>query len=489
VLRDNGAIQDGATGFVVGDVVYVMKKITDAPGLADTKVVGHVGGTRHCTNVTGLGYFVFYLDDAITGTNKVRVAKCKFMPNEVTMLKSRRGIDLQVTNMDIPDKSFLNNPLTWNIKKFRHNILRNGTRVESDLYYIFTSLYMSPYAYTGWVNFCNDNPSFPLVFNNLNTEMAMTTKLMEDLQAVNYSVNHAHTYVPDPSGHDTWSILMPGQSGDCEDFALTKAQALLQMGYPASALHIECSNIDPITPPNPNEVRIGHAWLVAQTDVGDYALDINSDTVVLNSTLTFSGREFFMRRRQIGQNWAYISPFSPVSVGLNAYLGVHFSYIFDPLLNILYPLPMDSFNRPFLYPNRIIPDAWLPPEHGMAEWDDNPGDTSINFSEDNNYIYFATCPDVGVQGVDGNLYTFRLDENVLTEVNKTTYTGGGYVWRDGTIHSLQPSDPIDPAMEGLIQLPWWWWVEVAEVISPDGHYDFQYQWFNWFQGLPTTIQH
>jgi predicted transglutaminase-like cysteine proteinase len=75
----------------------------------------------------------------------------------------------------------------------------------------------------------------------------------------------------------------------CEDFALTKAKKLLDMGYPASALHIEVGTI-----PGGE----GHAWLVVQTDQGDYALDNIFKPIMKNTLLPYSGR-----KRQTGSNW------------------------------------------------------------------------------------------------------------------------------------------------------------------------------------------
>lgn len=463
VLRSNGAIQDGATGFAIGDQVVVMKKKVDSPALADVKVIGHTNGCRHCVS-DGNGYFVFYQDGI-----DLKISRCEFSDASATVNATKNAADLKVTNW-VSGYPILN-PVTWNIKKFRHNVMRNGARVESDLYYIFTSLYYSPSPYSGWTNFAAANPAHPLVTNNLNTEITHSAQLMTDLQTVNYNVNHGHAYVSDPLGNDNWKILASGQGGDCEDFALTKAQALLNLGYPASALHIECSEIDDPA----GGTRTGHAWLVVQTTSGDYALDLNSDTVALNSALSFGGKEFICRRRQIGSNWAFISSFAPTSGCENAPLGYNYNYIFDPLLNILYLLPQGSYAQPFLYPCQVISD----PQKTSQEFDDNIAAPSINFSEDKNYIYFAT---------NGTLYTYRLDENVLTEVSHETYTGNGFVLRDGTLLSSNPAAPPYSNDAGVTEVPDWYWCVGAEVLSPDGYYDYQYQYYDWFSWPTPPIQ-
>lgn len=450
-LRSNGAVQDGSTGFVVGDQVFVMKKKVDSPTLSEVKVVGHVNGCRHCL-LGGEGYYIFYKN----ASDEFKVSRCIFGATSITVEDTIKFNDILLTQLPMETSPALT-PLTWHIKKFRHNVMTNGTRTERDLYCVWSSvLYYSPYA--GWNAFAAANPTNQLVVNNLNTNIVMTAQVLTDLQTVNYNVNHAHTYASDPAGNDNWRILGSGESGDCEDFALTKAQKLLDLGYPASALHIEASEIAPTVPPGTARIG-GHAWLVVQTTTGDYALDINSDTVGLNKNLTFSGREFTTRRRQIGSNWAFISPFSAFNSAMNVYLGYTFVYILDPLLNILYPLPWTSAYRPFLFP-----------EDGVT----GIGSCSINFSDDHNSIYYADA---------GWLYTYRLDENVLTEVSKVANTSSGWLTKEGVIKSPFPAEPLPEDhpfwyMEfvgGYIN-PEYFSYQGAELISFDGYYDFQYEY-------------
>lgn len=465
-LRSNGAIQDGATGFQIGDQVFVMKKKVASPVLSEVKVVGHVTGCRHCS-LSGSGYYVFYKSG-----DDFKVARCLFGANGITVAETKNIDDIGFTQLAMLSSPAVN-PLTWHAKKFRHKVMTNGIRTERDLYCVWSSVYFNPAPFGGWTNFAAANPAHPLVTNNLNTEITYSTQLMTDLQTVNYSVNHAHAYVSDPAGNDNWEILGSGESGDCEDFVLTKAQALLALGYPASALHIEASEIEP----DGGTARVGgHAWLVVQTTSGDYALDLNSDTVVLNSSLTFGGRAFTTRRRQIGSNWAFISPFSAFLAGTNIYLGWTFVYILDPVLNILYLLPYDSDGayRPFLYTTADQED------------ETSPGSPSINFSEDNNYIYYAD---------QGYIYTYRLDENVLTQVSKVAYASQGWITREGTIKPLRPAEPLPEGhpftsiTDGQIPAsyrPLTW--GGAEVVSFDGYYDFQYQYYDiasgWFPMPP-----
>jgi predicted transglutaminase-like cysteine proteinase len=440
-LRSNGAIQDAATGFQVGDQVFVMKKIGDAPALSDVKVVGLVNGCRHCDS-GGEGYYVVYKKDG-----GLSIATCDFLSASVTVNDTRPALtDLTFLNLDSASYVNTETPVAWFIKKFSHNALTNGVRTKRDLYYIFTSILFSETPFTGWVNFCTANPAHALVTNTLNTEITYSAQLMTDMQTVNYNVNHDHTYASEPLGHDNWKIMTPGQTGDCEDFALTKAQALLDLGYPASALHIECSQIDN---PGPG-TRAGHAWLVVQTTTGDYALDLNNDSVGLNAALTVGGKELYTRKRQIGSKWAFISPFSPVRSCVNAYLENYFSYIFDPLLNIMHPLALGNnyHSRPF---------STLYYENNMPL--EGPRSPSVNFSEDNNYIYWEN---------DGNTYKYQLDESVLTLLSSaaTVVPSGmaGFIGRSGTLKTCDLSESCELGDVFLYSV---------NVIAPEGYFDYE----------------
>jgi len=89
------------------------------------------------------------------------------------------------------------------------------------------------------------------------------------LQAVQRQVNTEHRYRTDQSGYnvgDHWAIMGEGDSGDCEDFALTKMQMLLDAGYAAKNLQLATG----IT-----ETGQGHAFLLVQT--------VNRGTLVLDN--------------------------------------------------------------------------------------------------------------------------------------------------------------------------------------------------------------
>jgi predicted transglutaminase-like cysteine proteinase len=309
-----------------------------------------------------------------------------------------------------------------------------------------SNLYITPTPWAGWTAFATANPAFPLVTNNADTKITMTPQVMTDLITVNNLVNSSHAYVSDPAGNDNWRILGEGDAGDCEDFALTKAQALLNMGYPASAIHIETGMKD--------ANNRGHAWLVVQTTEGVFALDVIVTSVVINSAIKpTQTTEYFARRRQIGSNWAFISPFGWMfNSRVNdpdhpLHLPVWW-YILDPLRNMLHLIP---YWHPGYYdsaPNQGFPFGSL-----MGFPFPISRSISFNFSESLIYVYGGT-----------DLIAFRLNENVLTEVSHTAPMIEGMVKGDGSI-SPDTSDYGYPPYSSLM---------MCDVCSKNGYYDMSW---------------
>lgn len=147
-------------------------------------------------------------------------------------------------------------------------------------------------AVSGWNDFCAINPTFALVTNTANTTITNTAALQADLKSVNSDVNDSSKYEKDIDKYgklENWALMEVGGSGDCEDFALTKAKILLDLGYPASAIHIEVGLA---------QNGEGHAWLVVQTNTGDIALDINYKDPISNDSTPYTDR-----KRQTGTSW------------------------------------------------------------------------------------------------------------------------------------------------------------------------------------------
>jgi predicted transglutaminase-like cysteine proteinase len=447
-LRTNGAIQGAAAGFRVGDSVIVMKRHDDLV----IKVIGHPYGARKCSSDEGQ-YFIFYDDDGL------KVAQAKY-EEAITVQDTRTAAETYSADTS--------NPVMFHIKRFTHNVPASGVSSARDLYFVATSLYINPAPFLGWTNFATANPTFALVTNNANTKITMTSQVMSDIQAVNETVNSAHEYVPDPGGNDDWKILEGAESGDCEDIALTKAKALLDMGYPASAIHFEAGIYS-----DEHGATKGHGWLVVQTTAGDFALDVNYDTVIGNAGLTFDGAPFYARRRQIGSNWAFISGYGWMLASTNQTTPRTIWYILDPLLNIFYLLtPTSTIAAPFA---KIADTADA----------DVISTESINFSEDNNSVYVA----------DGtNIKEYKLNENSLDLIGTTPYSVKGFVGRDGNIvegenlTGRQDPNNLDDVtvseVDGLYhisdigagRLGDFRCLYDCEVVSENGYYSYDYRY-------------
>jgi predicted transglutaminase-like cysteine proteinase len=469
-LRANGAVEGGAGGFIVGDKVIVALKGET------TYVVGHILGRRNCNQSDGNYYFFF---EKTPG--EYAIARANSSAGGITILEQMWGRQIGSYSATIPATTLYPEQLRhvfFHLKKFSHNVA--GT--TQDLYFVFTSLYIDPNPFPGWVAFAVANPYHPLVTNNDNTCLPLTSQLIADMTEVNYTVNHGCSYIKESGGSDNWRIMNPGESGDCEDFALTKAQLLLDKGYPASALHIECGVLlgygDP-APPFPTGFGAGeetelHAWLVVQTEGTDYALDLNSDAVQINSALAvpaeWGDRVPCARRRQIGSNWAFISSFGWMFDSIVQPFGNGCYYILDPLLNIFY----------ILDPLNMVPYPHADVKSGTSM--NSP--TSVNFSATD--IYWA---------MGNQVRTYRLGKNVLELVSTATFTNentgfvensgdlpslGVFGYQDITtgvhIESISYNDvyhlsAIDPSARGLRRH-----LADAEVISENGYYRYIYRY-------------
>lgn len=189
-LRDNGAISGAAKGFSEGDEVIVLinKEKTSI------KVIGHTDGIRRCEEAKIGNYYIFYQQGGL------KIAQCAY-EGAIEVINTKSYNEVYATNTGYP--------VPFQLKRFTHIV--NG--VAQDLYFVATSLYINPHPYSGWVNFCEANPTWPLVANHGNTKITMTPEVLADLNAVNYAVNHEHAY--SGVGGEVWKILGPFESGDC----------------------------------------------------------------------------------------------------------------------------------------------------------------------------------------------------------------------------------------------------------------------------------
>jgi len=145
---------------------------------------------------------------------------------------------------------------------------------------------------SGFSSFCDRNPSDPIVTNSDDTTIPWSQQLIADMTEINSSVNNGHTYQKDIYQYgapEYWTYMKDGQSGDCEDFALTKLQKMLDKGYPIGALKlVTCKT----------SMGDGHAYLIVQTDLDDYALDLNYPLPMLDSVIPYTDKA-----RQTGRTW------------------------------------------------------------------------------------------------------------------------------------------------------------------------------------------
>lgn len=99
--------------------------------------------------------------------------------------------------------------------------------------------------------------------------VAMTPARWAELEDLQRRVTNGVIQRPDPIGvDDHWTLLNPGDAGDCEDIALTKRDALIDLGWPAGALRPAICYA--------RGQRVGgpemHLVLSVDTDAGTYVL-------------------------------------------------------------------------------------------------------------------------------------------------------------------------------------------------------------------------
>jgi predicted transglutaminase-like cysteine proteinase len=123
---------------------------------------------------------------------------------------------------------------------------------------------LAPFAQ---VRFCMQNPGECRTSEGASM-VVMTAFSQHELTSTNLHVNRTIVGVNDQSGEDVWSVNV--KSGDCEDFALTKRDHLIAMGWSPRALRIAVAE----TPSGE-----GHAVLVVKTDKGDLVLDNRTNRI------------------------------------------------------------------------------------------------------------------------------------------------------------------------------------------------------------------
>lgn len=124
--------------------------------------------------------------------------------------------------------------------------------------------------------------------------LALSDAQYAEIAAVNAQVNTEHEYQTDASGYhigDYWTIMGAGDPGDCEDFALTKQQALIDAGYNAKNLQLAWGY---------TETGGGHAFLLIQSNRGTLVLDNRYQTVMQLENVPYRVQGY----QRAGQTWA-----------------------------------------------------------------------------------------------------------------------------------------------------------------------------------------
>lgn len=127
---------------------------------------------------------------------------------------------------------------------------------------IFKGLTKTP---IGARQFCAEQPDECRPIEAAAGPLVLTEALRRDLTEINRTWNRQIVAVTDESYYqkrEFWTY--PDGFGDCEDFALAKRRALVERGWPPSALLMALVR---------QRNGEAHAVLVAVTDVGDFVLD------------------------------------------------------------------------------------------------------------------------------------------------------------------------------------------------------------------------
>ncbi|WP_052731861.1 transglutaminase-like cysteine peptidase [Devosia geojensis] len=123
----------------------------------------------------------------------------------------------------------------------------------------------------GHAEFCNSRPAECQA--NANPVLAVTLDDARWSQLLEINAYYNDTIVA-VSDNDLYGVeefwTYPNGYGDCEDFVLAKRRALIEAGWPASALLMSV-----VREPNGD----GHAVLIVRTDRGDLVLD-NQDGLI-----------------------------------------------------------------------------------------------------------------------------------------------------------------------------------------------------------------
>lgn len=125
----------------------------------------------------------------------------------------------------------------------------------------------------GHVQFCEQHKDDCGAYARPDRIVKLTGDAWKALILINLTVNRAVLPATDMEVFgvvERWDY--PSLLGDCEDYVLEKRRALIDAGWPDSALLITVVR---------DEVGDGHAVLTVRTDRGDFILDNKSDEILV----------------------------------------------------------------------------------------------------------------------------------------------------------------------------------------------------------------
>jgi predicted transglutaminase-like cysteine proteinase len=124
----------------------------------------------------------------------------------------------------------------------------------------------------GFVEFCQHFSDQCAEPDEPSRKVELTEETLQEIEVVNIAMNrtiHPQDDRPHYGVDEYWTIPLDGY-GDCDDYVLVKRKALLNLGFPESALRIAEVFA-------PGFVR--HVVLIVRTDKGNYVLDNLKDDI------------------------------------------------------------------------------------------------------------------------------------------------------------------------------------------------------------------
>jgi predicted transglutaminase-like cysteine proteinase len=167
---------------------------------------------------------------------------------------------------------------------------------------VFMRVYGAAQPLPAFVRFCEEYPEECVATSgDVEKRLPASPQLLSELDQINRAVNRSIIPEGDLEHYgirDYWTLPTDGK-GDCEDYALLKRHALIELGWPPSALLMTVVIVS-------NKKDEAHAVLTVRTTAGDYILDNNVDEVRLWNQTPY---HFLMRQSYLNPRaWIDLDP-------------------------------------------------------------------------------------------------------------------------------------------------------------------------------------